>query len=196
MYQCNNDPGLFETVYTDHPPIRITVANKQVLIAKAVGTVCLRLRNQRGAVCEHVIHNVVYHPNFHENLLSVRRLWKDNRLKTSFGAVNRFKCVNTQDKFTFDYARAGYYSPTVCAAKIELPSELLHSRFGHCSERRLNKLRSRCMGFPGDPNGSPIHHDPRSCDACQAGGMKRHAFAKRPPGEFTYFGQRLSSDLC
>ena len=28
---CINDPGLFETVYNDHPPIRITVANKQVL---------------------------------------------------------------------------------------------------------------------------------------------------------------------
>ena len=193
---CINDSQLFEAVYEDHPPVRITVANKQVLIAKAVGSVRLRLRNQQGEIVELVIHNVVYHPDFHENLLSVRRLWKDNRLKTSFGAVNRFKCVNTLDKFTFGFAGTGYYSHTVSAAKVELTDELLHSRFGHCSERRLNKLITRCVNFPNPTNGKRIKHDPRDCDACQSGGMKRHPFPKRAPGEFTYFGQRLSSDLC
>ena len=64
---CINDSELFETVYKDHPPVRITVANKQVLIAKAVGSVRLRLRNQRGEIVEQMIHNVVYHPKFHEN---------------------------------------------------------------------------------------------------------------------------------
>ena len=49
---CINDSRLFEAVYEDHPPVRITVANKQVLIAKAVGSVRLRLRNQQGEIVE------------------------------------------------------------------------------------------------------------------------------------------------
>jgi len=41
-----------------------------------------------------------------------------------------------------------------------------------------------------------LEHDPTSCDACNAGGSRRKPFAKRTNHTYTYFGERLSSDLC
>ena len=54
--------------------------------------------------------------------------------------------------------------------------------------------------YDGSKNGSKIHdhssHKP--CPACIEGGMSRKAFPKRnlTPREYTYFGERISSDLC
>ena len=75
-----------------------------------------------------------------------------------------------------------------------LDSESIHRRFGHCSEGRLQKMAGRCNGFPKVPAG--FSHDPTSCDSCLAGGSKRKPFHKRTSQHFTYFGERLSSDLC
>ena len=98
-------------------------------------------------------------------------------------------------KYQFQTTQSGYELFAFAAVQSPDP-QLLHSRFGHCSERRLNKLRDRCINFPIlDPH-HMIKHDPTTCDACQAGGMKKRPFPKRPRGRYTYFGEKLSSDLC
>ena len=88
---CINDKSLFDSVYDNHPTVRITVANRQVIEAEAVGTATLQIVNEDGVHKSITLHNVVYHPSFSENLLSVSRLWKDNaslhRLPTSVAYV-------------------------------------------------------------------------------------------------------------
>ena len=79
-----NDFSLLTTVYTDTTPIRIKVANKQTMRAHAVGSAVVNMTDEHGKTHQVTLHNVVYHPSFHTNLLSVRRLWKDNRMSVSF----------------------------------------------------------------------------------------------------------------
>ena len=192
---CINDASMFDHVYAHHPPVKVTVANKQVLTATKIGTVKVNLTNQHNKPRTITLHNVVYHPNFSENLLSVRRLWKDSRMSTTFEGSNYFKDKSTGDKYKFQSTQSGYELHAYATILTEDP-QLLHSRFGHCSERRLNKLRDRSINFPHtDPHAS-IKHDPLDCDACQAGGMRKRPFSKRPKGRYTYFGEKLSSDLC
>ena len=45
---CINSLDLFETIYEDHPPVELTVANGQQIIATAVGTVRLKLLGSDG----------------------------------------------------------------------------------------------------------------------------------------------------
>ena len=95
---CINDASMFEHVYEAHPQVRVTVANKQVLTAQAVGTVKVSLTNQHNQIHQITLHNVVYHPDFSGNLLSVRRLWKDSRISTTFEDSNYFRDKATGDK--------------------------------------------------------------------------------------------------
>ena len=192
---CINDKSMFDSIYEHHPTVRITVANRQVIEAEAVGTATLQVKNAQGVYKSITLHNVVYHPSFSENLLSVSRLWKDNRIATSFTDKCRLRDMVTGDKFAFEPLKHQYETP-VLRAKVHLDPHLIHSRFGHCSERRLNKLRDRCINFPAFPHEKSIIHDPSTCDACQRGGMKRKPSGKRPQGRYTYFGEKLSSDLC
>ena len=47
------------------------------------------------------VENVLYVPELHMNLLSVRQLWKQNRFKTVFGERNYFKDIQNGRKFLF-----------------------------------------------------------------------------------------------
>ena len=63
---CINDASMFDHVYAHHPPVKVTVANKQVLTATKIGTVKVNLTNQHNTSHVITLHNVVYHPTFFE----------------------------------------------------------------------------------------------------------------------------------
>ena len=194
---CVNDFSLLTSVYTDHQPVTIRVADKRVLRAHAVGTVVTHLKDDKGRDHQITLHNVVYHPDFGCNLLSVRRLWRDNRLSTKFREKNHLKCSHTGAKFPFSFSgqyRAHTANSAVHTSKHHVDGDILHSRFGHCSSHRLHKLMERSRRMPKCHDLKS--HDPSNCDACQSGGSKRKPFRKREGNPFTYFGERLSSDLC
>ena len=189
---CINDKSMFMTIYDNHPTVTVTVANGTTLQVELVGSVNITMISTRNVRMNVTLHNVLYHPSFTHNLISVSRLWKDNKIDTHFGGKCIFMDRINNHKFEFDH-RGNSYHTRVC--RVEMDHQLLHSRFGHCSERRLNLMRDRCVNFPMS-NHEKIHHDPSTCDACQRGGMKRKPYGKRPRGHYTYFGEKLSSDLC
>ena len=191
---CINDISLFDSIDHDHPPVKLRVANGKILVAHAVGTVKLKLQQPDGSITEVLLHNVVFHPDFSHNLLSVRRLWRDNRIKTRFGERNYFKEVSTQKRFYFQYS-SEFKVQSACAVSGHrgITPDVLHSRFGHCGARRLRQSVTRSANFPRHES---LDHDPTDCDACQEGGARRRPFPKRVKQQFTMFGQRLSSDLC
>ena len=194
---CIGDPSMLTTVYDKHPPVHIKVANNQIVTAHAVGTAVVTMVDTQGKSHSITLHNVVYHPSFHTNLMSVRRLWRDNRIGAKFMSRNILKCKHTGAKFNINYD-SQYKMETVSVASVSLMAqiddEILHRRFGHCSSSRLRTLKECSVNFPNH-KATNHAHDPNDCDACQAGGMRRKSFhPRRTP--FTYFGQRLSSDLC
>ena len=188
---CINDKSMFETVYTDQQRVTIKVADGKTIEATAVGTVRLKLLNTNGQEKEYLLHNVVYSPFFSANLLSVRRLWKDHHIKTTFAGRNRFKDKTTGDIFNFSFDGEFKLAHQAFATKREVPSEIVHQRFGHCRQRRLDQMKTRSQNFP---NHGDLTHDNANCDACNEGNMHRHPFPKRTKQKFTYFGERLSSD--
>ena len=194
---CVNDISMLTSVYTNHAPVHIRVADRRVIRAHAVGSAVTTLIDRKGHSHQVTLHNVVFHPSFSNNLLSVRRLWRDNRLSTKFKDKNYLKCAHTGAKFDFKFNgqyRAHTANAAVRTSKQHVDSDVLHSRFGHCSVRRLAKLQDRSRRMPKCHN---LHsHDPSTCDACQSGGSKRKPFRKREGNPFTYYGERLSSDLC
>ena len=191
---CINDISLFDSINHHHPKVKLRVANGKVLEAHAVGTVKLRLVAEDGSTTEILLHNVVYHPSFTHNLLSVRRLWRDNRVKTRFGSQNYFKQANTGLKFRFEFnSEFRVQSVMAVSGHKGVSADVLHSRFGHIGNKRLRQCQARSTNFPQHES---LDHDPSNCDACQAGASRRRPFPKRTSQQFTMFGQRLSSDLC
>ena len=190
---CINDINLFDSIYQDHRPVKLRVANGKILVSHAVGSVKINLQRQDGTTHSILIHNVVYHPEFSHNLLSVRRLWKDNGLKARFGDKNYFKCKNTNEKFSFAFDREFKVQSVSAITTTQIGADLLHSRLGHCGKNRLRLCPQRSANFPSH---SSLHHDPSDCDACQAGATRRRPLPRRTNQKFTMFGQRLSSDLC
>ena len=85
---CTSDPSLLTSIYYKHPPVIIKVADNRTLRAQAVGTALLPLIDLHNKTHHVTLHNVIYHPNFHTNLLSVRRLWLDNHMMCRFDPHN------------------------------------------------------------------------------------------------------------
>ena len=192
---CISDPSLLTSVYYKHPPVLIKVADNRTLHAHAVGTAILPLVDQHNRTHNITLHNVIYHPNFHTNLISVRRLWRDNNIMCRFDPHNYMQDASSGARFPIAFDRQYVSSHVSYVSSLRtIDSDILHSRFAHASERRLSKLATRCIGFP---NHDKITHEPTSCDACNAGASRRHPFHTNTNiGKYTYFGQRLSSDLC
>ena len=148
---CINDINLFDSIYQDHRPVKLRVANGKILVSHAVGSVKINLQRQDGTTHSILIHNVVYHPEFSHNLLSVRRLWKDNGLKARFGDKNYFKCKNTNEKFSFAFDREFNVQSVSAITTTQIGADLLHSRLGHCGRRYAPTT------LP-PPDKSKVHH--------------------------------------
>ena len=192
---CINDPSLFKHFVTPKHSIGIVTASKRVIYAEAVGTVEIVLLDTHGREQTITLHNVAYSPHFHTNLISVRRLWRDSRIKTRFGDKDFFKSVHDNFRCEFDFDHEYIVSSvhyTSHSHHRTITPEILHSRFGHASPRRLKLLLERSTN---PPHHDGTFHDPHDCDACRRGGGRRKPFPKRTQHKFTYFGQRISSDL-
>ena len=85
---CVSDRSILTSEYVDADAVYIKVADNRIIKAHAVGTAVVSMIDHNGYRHQVTLHNVVYHPQFGSNLLSVRRLWKDNRLTTRFEGKN------------------------------------------------------------------------------------------------------------
>ena len=86
-----NNINLFRTIHSRAPNIRARVANGEHIRILAVGDVDIPMFDSDGK--RHIIQlqNALYAPSFHTNLISIRCLWKDSRIKTRFGDRDFFK---------------------------------------------------------------------------------------------------------
>jgi len=194
---CVSDPSMLTSVYYKHPPVMIKVADNRTLHAHAVGTAILPLLDDHNRTHYITVHNVIYHPNFYTNLISVRRLWKDNRIMCLFDPHNYMKDTSTGMKYPISFDRQYISShPNNILSTSIIDNDIIHARFAHASARRLDKLATRSIGFP-KPSHIRTRIDPASCDACNAGAARRLPFSKHANfTKYTYFGACLSSDLC
>ena len=190
---CVKDKSLLATI-DPSKRVQLKVADGRVVTSDAIGTAPVKLLNSTtGRLEEIILHNVVYHPSFSHNLLSVRRLWQDSRIAVQFDDRNYLQCYSSGGRYRFTYDNGYKLHSAMSASFTHHDFDTIHRRFGHCGHRRIRKMVSRSRNFPNF-NGT-FEHDPASCDACMAGGGKKKPFPRRASQQFTYFGQRLSSNL-
>ena len=177
----------------------VRVANGQVIPVKGKGDVDVVIDGTKIT-----LHNVLYVPGLAFQVISVKQLWKENRISTKFGDKCYLKNKHTGAKLYFpgqtgSLYRVGYVSHS------QVTESLLHRRLGHCGLNRLRQVPSRCVGVPAIRPNMP--HDPHDCDACLRGGAFHKPFsqakgvrnfAKVLPKErnkYRLFGEFVSSDL-
>ena len=191
---CVRDKSLFTYLDTSKK-IAIRVADKRTILSEGVGTCAVRLKSDDGHKHTFVLHNCIYSPHFSENLISTRRMWLDNRLSTHMGQSSYFKCHHTKTRYYFDNDCTSDMQPASRRIANNEDLDLIHARFNHCGKHRLRKLFDVTDGLgdaPHDMNKCYTHE----CPACIEGGHQHKSFAKRRPHNWTYFGERISSDLC
>ena len=134
---CVSDPSLLTSVYYKHHPVLIKVADNRTLHAHAVGTAILSLVDQYNRTHTVTLHNVIYHPNFHTNLLSVRRLWHDNHIMCRFDPHNYMQDASSGVRFPITFDKQYISSHTIYISSIRvIDDDIIHARFSHASERR------------------------------------------------------------
>ena len=74
----------------------IKVANGTVIPVTAKGDIDIHIGSARIT-----LHNVLYVPQLSFNIISVKRLWKDNKISTTFGEKCFLKDKNTGTKHFF-----------------------------------------------------------------------------------------------
>ena len=79
-----NQIHLFESMTEWQPKQRVRTANGQSIPVTAKGTVRLKLANDHGTET-FLLEDVCFIPSFPTNLLSIKRLARDNSIKTVFG---------------------------------------------------------------------------------------------------------------
>lgn len=78
---CCSKAELFTRFVEHQPKKRVRVANGTFVPVHAIGDVSIWIVDQHGITREIALKGVFYCPDLHCNLISTKRLWKDNRIK-------------------------------------------------------------------------------------------------------------------
>jgi hypothetical protein len=184
-----NDITKFKSLRTYGTARFVKVANGKHIRIRGFGECVVHMRDTMGRDCEIVLKDVAFVPEFSDNLISVKRLWKDNRIKTKFGERDYLKLLDGR-KIGFESCESLYTITAHQAADTEpLPANLIHARLGHCHWNKIRKAAERSLGLqlPEKTTFAP-------CEACAKGGAKKHPFSAADTN-YTHFGQVISSDL-
>ena len=210
---CINDISLFHSIQMRNPKhMDIQVANNKSVAIEAIGSVLLQVRNQYGNLEQHLLQNVCYCPTFGRNILSVSRLWHENRLKTKFGkhcylkseSGSKYFLSSDSSPYSLDskVLSGNFVFRTEQSITRDFDHELWHRRFMHTGEAKIRLLAKVLKQF------ASYRHDSKSCDACQQGGATKQPFGdgrserrrsksiNKKRKVYTYFGERISIDLC
>ena len=138
---CIRDRSLF--TYLDvTKSVRVKVANNHVINSAGVGTCAIKVKSSIGETHTIVLQNCVYSPQFSDNLISTRRLWRDSKISTHLGGINYLKCHETGSRYHF--ADDCTHSVEATARKVgisEIDMNLVHARFYHChGKHRMRKM--------------------------------------------------------
>ena len=168
-----NDASMFSKVTNRAPRTSLRVANGVQVQTQTIGEVELRLQDQHGAMRTITLYNVHYAPGIDSNIISVRRLWKDSKVKTKFGDTDYFKTLDGS-RFHFTHVDGEHYrllhgSTQEHARIFALSHAVLHSRLGHCGQKRAQLARDRSVGL--DVELSLFKH-PHDCPACFQGAAR------------------------
>ena len=176
------------------PQIRLRVANGATRQVEMVGSSVQIVKGSKGSEKIH-LDEVMIVSCLVNKMYSVRQgferdgiqcyLNNDPHLRTRTG--NRIPFASHPSKYVVPMARPKNVRFVDAYATTPSPEQLIHARYMHASAPRIRSLY-----------GHNYHFDASNCPACLLGvGTHHYTKPKRPtPKIFTYFGEKISSDLC
>lgn len=195
-----SDASVLTRITNRSPRTSLRVANGVKVQTQAIGEVDLELEDQYGAMRTITLYNVHFAPGIDSNIISVRRLWKDTKIKTKFGDTDYFKTLDGS-RFHFTHVDGEHYrllhgSTTENARVFALSNEILHSRLGHCGEKRARLARDRSVGLDTE---LALFQQPKQCPACLQGAarlpIRKQDRAAAVEAQQIQFGDVVNSDL-
>ena len=181
-----NNINLFHTIHTKAPNIRARVANGEHIRILAVGDVDIPMFDADGN--RHVLQlkNALYAPNFTTNLISIRCLWKDSRIKTRFGERDFFK---TKDGVRLYFSHTPPDYNLAYHTTHGLSRTTIHKRYGHCGARRLELAANRSTGAEFLKG----YKFDEACDSCEQAGNTIRTTSQRPKQQESNRANRADS---
>ena len=201
-----NRLDIFETIDDVSPNVKVRVANGHTVSVQCIGTVRLNMVDSSGKPYAVLLSNVFYSPDFSSNLLSVHEMYRQHRISTVFRG-NKASFVTADDvEIPITFSRDRQYLLQANAvvnesALCDALADLWHSRLMHCGNAALRRMA--CV----IPALKRCKFDFSKCDACLSGAGRKLPISVKPraspdssfrrkPHKFTYFGERIASDLC
>lgn len=199
-----NDRNLFEKLVRLKKPIEIAVAlNGKSTTAKFSGTIKVIAVNG-SKKCECTLEDVLFTPDLRCNLFSIRKVemagmevvFKDGGvkiLKDSEVLASGKRC-GFQYEMDF-YRKSVNDSALYSCGKILKCHELWHQRFGHLSEKNLEKIMAKNMvkGLDKCVSDSKIEV---ICESCIDAKQTRKHFGERPKKQSKRVLEVVHSDVC
>jgi len=215
IHVCN-DASLFKNwrPATQHS---VRVANGKVVTPTGMGEVDVQFTDINGKTMWITLRDVLYIPDAPCSLISIRKLWKHNKLYARFKNNVILKGPGTSNqKFELPtYGKRAYQSTGQCKRSSDgilenafvlqsnqrVPYRTLHTRLGHASMSRIKHTFARSTGLP-HPYKWENDHD---CDECATAGSKKPSIEgnarvgsdRKPNDEDTpyEFGDLVCADL-
>ena len=212
------DYGMFSRFYA--PPRRtktVLTASGEPCKIEGIGEIDYAIENDAGDVEIHTLKNCYYIPDFSDNVLSVRMLWKYNKISCTFrdDLVLDFhttgsKVIVATDGKDYELGLGTTFrGPDVSGTRggrksivrrinalfrdskhQEVSDETIHARMGHCHSNRI--IRTAATSRSKRLRKYRGHAD---CESCAANSRKK-SFHTSSKHVWTYVGERVHSDLC
>jgi transposase InsO family protein len=204
-----NNLSNFVQITDSNPNIEVSVANGQRVKVTCIGTVRMVMHDTDCKPYTVLLENVMYSPHFHGNLLSVEELYRQHKIATIFRGSKA--CFLTPDNVIIPFSSENRRYKFRAHSVQQIPTpELWHRRLCHAGTAAIKRMVSVLPELRGK------QFDFSKCDACLQGGAhklpvgnsykQQRRVAQQPSfrkiatekkrQRFTYFGERLSIDLC
>ena len=200
-----NRLDIFETIDDVQPRKRVRVANNDVVDVVCTGTVRLNMVDKNGQQYTVLHSNVCYSPRFSCNLLSIQEMYRQHRMSTVFRGNHAAFMSPDGHEIPISFTDKKQYILHAHTATVDNSANaratLWHKRLMHCGNAAMQRISCVVPGFKTHTV------DFSRCDACLQGGATKLQVGKssrRPRDQsfgkvkksFTFFGERISCDLC
>ena len=193
---CIFDEKELTTITDANPRHYVTVGNGTRMRVSKVGTMDITVPTEHPAGQRSMhLTNVLCVPGMPWRLFSCRWAFEHDQIQTHLNDENYLRLPDGA-RVPFKQTDRHYVIESALAATDNATcddGQLMHERLAHFSVARINAALARS----DDPEHTRINLDPRSCAACSLNAKRRpKPTAAAAPTNYTYFGQRVTSDTC
>jgi hypothetical protein len=167
----------------------------------AIGTLNIRVKNERNEISQIEIQNVRYVENFEVTLIRPQQLWRELGIDINF---NKKKIIGPDKRIIGNIVEYDMFLPYIRNCSIEnieneqgkglLSREIWHERFGHISMDYIDLMKKKEIVHGLYLNSDPKINHSHKCNICYIMNNKRNTFSRIEDKKIRNFGEVISVD--